>query len=396
MIRPRGMVWDIRPVLVMATAWLVWCGGAVSGLGQMDNLPPGLPSEGPAADMMPVQAAPAVSDTSLAILEFPATGPVPVAIHTVQDTVLFGDVFHLILDFSGQPVGLPEARLAAGEDWLLPSSEGKPGLLGRILGRNIDPPPDMSALPSAGERVRLVRSFRVYRTEPFRLQAGSFTSPVIQVKGRAAGTDETAIIRTPRPSGWSPLMLPGLFVFLLLVLWLARLLRGRGHHRDDLADRELPPPAWLTAAIELRDLLREGSLNQGDSRPFLDVLAGIVRRFVTGRYRIAAQEMTGREIITACAYLGHRSNQPGIFARIIDAVDHRRYSPEVCGSGWCREQTVLLYDQMARARILPRYSEVSADLRREGETAWADLERELSPGTGRLRGSSAVASGREA
>ncbi len=400
MIRPRGMAWAARPVLVLATGWLVLCAGAVSGLGQMDHLPPGIPSGGPPVGMMPVQEAPAAIDTALAILEFPAADPLPIAIHTVQDTVLFGDVFHLILDYSGQLVGLPEVRLAADEDWLLPSPEEKPGLLGRILGRilgsNVAPPPDMSALPAAGDRVRLVQSFRVYRTDPFRLQAGFFTSPVIQVKGRVAGTDETAGIRTPRSSGWSPLLVPGLFVLLLLVLWLAWLLWGRDSRREDLADRELPEPAWLTAAFELRDLLRAGSLNQGDERAFLDGLAGIVRRFVTGRYRIAAQEMTGREIITACACLGHRSTQPGIFARMIDAVDRRRYDPEVCGSAWCREQAVLLYGQMARVRILPRYSEVSTDLRYAGETAWVELERELSPGTGRLRDSGAVASGWEA
>ena len=179
-------------------------------------------------------------------------------------------------------------------------------------------------------------------------------------------------------------------------MWLAWLLWDRGSRRADLTDRDLPPPAWLTGAIELRDLLHEGSLSRGENRVFLDGLAGIARRFVAGRYRIAAQEMTGREIITACADLGHRSTQPGIFARMIDAVDHHRYNPEVSSTGWCREQTILLYDHIARVRILPRYSEVSADLRSEGETAWTDLKRELSSGPGRLRNSGAVSSGREA
>lgn len=393
MIRRRATSRIAPPILALAIGWLVWWGGAVSGLGQMDHLPPGTVAGESPAGMTPL---PVVIDTALAILEFSATDPAPTAFHTVQDTILFGDVFYLVLDYSGQPEGLQEGRLVEGGDWLVPAPEGKPGLLDRVLGRRADPRPDMSALPAVGDRVRVARSFRVYRTNPFRLQAGSFMSPVIQVVGRVAGSDETAGIRAPRPVGWSPLVVLGLVVLFFLILFLARLLWDRGRGREGPADRELPSPAWLTAAIELRDLLQEGSLNRGDSRVFLDGLAGIARRFVTGRYRIAAQEMTGREIIIACAALGHRSTQPGIFARMIDAVDHHRYNPEVSGAGWCRDQAILLYDQMGMVRILPRYSDVPADLRREGETAWADLKRELSSGPSRLRNSGAVSSGREA
>ena len=161
-------------------------------------------------------------------------------------------------------------------------------------------------------------------------------------------------------------------------------------------DRDLPPPAWLATSIELRDLLTGGSLGRGESRVFLDGLAGISRRFVAGRYRIAAQEMTGREIVTACVDLGHRSTQPGIFARMIDEVDHRRYNPEASTAGWCREQAILLYDQMAAVRIGLRFSTVPASLRREGEMAWADLKRELSSGPSRLRDTGALSSGPEA
>jgi len=384
-----------RPILALAAGWFVWCGGVVACLGQMDHLPPGTQPGGLPAGKMQAEPAQVVIDTALAILEFSATEPVPTVIYTVQDTVLFGDVFHLVLDFSGPSTGLPETHLVTGGDWLLPMHAEKPGLLDRILGRGGVALPDMSALPAAGERVRLVQSFRVFRTNPFRLQADSFMSPVIQVKGRIEGADEIAGIRTPRSSGWSPLVVLGLLVFFFLVLWLAWLLWNRGSQREELADWDLPPPAWLTASIQLRDLLKEGTLSRGESRAFLDGLAGIARRFVAGRYRIAAQEMTGREIIAACADLGHRSTQPGIFARMIDAVDHHRYNPETSGAAWCREQAILLYDQMARVRTPARYSEVPSDLRREGETAWVDLKRELSSGPSRLRDSGAFSPGRE-
>ena len=396
MIRPRGMAVAARPILALAAGLVVWCGNVVSCPGQIDPQRSGIPSGGPPAGMMQTEPAQAVIDTALAILEFSASEPAPAVIHTVQDTVLFGDVFHLILDFSGPSAAFPEARLVAGEDWLLPVPAENPGLLGRILGRGGDPLPEMSDLPAAEQRIRLVQSFRVYRTNPFRLQAGSFMSPVIQVKGRVAGTDEIAAIRTPRPGGWSPLVVLGLLVFFFLILLLGWFLWDRGNRSEELKDWDLPPPAWLSTSIELRDLLTEGSLGRGESRAFLDGLAGIARRFVAGRYRIAAQEMTGREIVTACADLGHRSTQPGIFARMIDAVDNRRYNPETSAVAWCRDQAILLYDQMAIVRIEPRFSRVPADLRREGETAWADLKRELSSGPSRLRDTGAFTSGPEA
>ncbi len=394
MIRRRCMVLGSRPIPALAVGWLVLCAWSVSCPGQVDQMPPGTPP-----GMLQSKPAPAGVETALAILEFPPSEPAPATISTVQDTVLFGDVVYLILDFAGQQdgraEGFPEALLSVENDWLVAVPAEKRGFLDRVLGRNAESVPEMSDLPDVGDQTRLVQSFRVYRTNPFRLQIGSFMSPVIQVKAGVAGTEEMVGIRTPRPGGWSPLAALGMLLSLLLVLWLAWFLWDRRRRGDDLSDRDLPPPAWLAAAIELRDLLQEGSLGQGDSRAFLDGLAGIARRFVAGRYRIAAQEMTGREIIAACSDLGHRSTQPGVFARMIDSVDRSRYNPETTGAGWCRDQAILLYDQMAAVRILPRYSEVSADLRSQGEKAWSDLKRELASGPGRLRGSNAVSSGRE-
>lgn len=398
MTRACGMALISRPVVALAVGWLAWCGGAISCLGQVDHLPPGTPPGGPHPGMMQTETAPAVIDTAMAILEFPDANPAQVAFHTVQDTVLFGDVFHLILEFDGQQVGptegFPEAVLSVGEDWLVSVPMEKPGFLDKALGRESNPLPDLSALPEIGDRNRVVLSFRVYRTNPFRIKVGSFESPVIQVRARVSETDEMVGIRTPRPGGWSPLSALGFLLGLVLVLWLAWWLWDRRHGGEELLDRDLPPPAWLAAAIELRDLLHGGLLSRGDSRAFLDGLAGITRRFVAGRYRIAAQEMTGREIIAACTGLGHRSTQPGTFARMIDSVDHHRYNPEASGAGWCRDQAILFYDQMAEVRIQPQYSVVSPDLRRQGEKAWSDLKRELASGPDRLRDSGTVSPGR--
>lgn len=379
-----GMALVRRSVVTLALGWLVG-GAVVEGFGQMPSSPPDSPPPGYPTGMMPGTPEPAVLDTALAVLEFPDPDLTPLVVHTFQDTVAFGGVFHVVLDYAQPVAALPEVRLASGEEWLPPLPAEKPGFWGRILGRNPNPQPDLSSLPERGDQVRVVHSFRVFRAAPFRLQAGSFLSPVIQVQGLVEGTDEIAGIRSPRRVGWSPLVALGLLLFLFLVLLLARWLWNRGREGMDPADRDLPLPAWLTAAVELQDLVQAGHLNRGDSRPFLDGLAGITRRFVAGRYHIPAQDMTGGEIIAACTALGYRSDPPGVFARLIDVLDRHRYDPDLSGPGWCRDQAVQIFQQISTTRIMPRFTEVPADLLRSGEYAWAGLKRELGPGNGHVR-----------
>jgi len=99
---------------------------------------------------------------------------------------------------------------------------------------------------------------------------------------------------------------------------------------------------------------------------------------MAARYRVAAQEMTGREIINACAGRGHPVSDPGAFARMIDELDHRRYNPEAATPAWCREQAIVLFEQMGKVRVLPRFTEVPAELLLEGEKAWSELKTEFS------------------
>ena len=359
-----------------ALCWgLAICSGPVwaQGGGRIPSVP---------GVVSPDSSGAAAVDTALAVLGFPTEAPIPLAIHTVQDTVLFGDVFYLVLDFPGTETQGFSNELTAGQEWLVPETVRDPGFWGRLFGRDGGPRPDLSDLPVAeGRRVSL--AFRVYRTQPFQVQAGPFISGVIQVQGRIAGTGETAAIRAPRPVGWSPAVIALLILALVVILWLARLLWDLGHRGEELENRIIPAPAWLAAGIELRDLYRKGSLDRGDSRLFLDGLAGISRKFVAGRYRIAAQEMTGREIVKACTRLGHTRSNPGSFASLIDGLDHNRYNPESSVPAWCREQASQFFQLMGQVRVLPRYTDVPADLLLEGEKAWAELRRELAEATGR-------------
>jgi hypothetical protein len=355
------------------------CCGAVLATAQ-DNRPP----TGPVPALGQTEQAPAVIDTAVAVLEFSTPEVSPAALHVFADTVLFGETVQLVVDIQGSWDQEPEWKVIEGDQWLVAEPADKPGLRDRILGSGSSPRIPTEDLP-AFDGHRVTASFRVYRNQPFRVQVGDHLGPVIQVKTRISGTGEAAAIRAPRPVGMSPLVILGLLAALVVLLLGVWVFWARGPGRDQLEDREIPPPAWLAAAVELRDLFWEGSLGRGETRPYLDGLAGIARRFVAGRYRISAQDMTGREIISACGGLGHPITNPGAFARMIDELDHRRYDPAASTPGWCREQTVQLYEQVGLVRVIPRYTEVPPEDVLEAEKAWKILAREFAGATGRGR-----------
>ena len=333
-------------------------------------------------------------DTVVAVLEISSPDSVTsdVIFHVVQDTILFGELLHLVVDHAGAP---PAFELAEGSDWLVPSEAQDPGFWGRLFGRGGSPPLAEFDLPPPPD-LRTVRSFLVYSTQPFRVRLGERLSPVVQVRNRIAGAEDTAAIRAPRPVGLSPLLILVLLAALVLVILVAWVFWARGPGREPLTDREIPPPAWLGAVTELRALFWEGALARGETRPYLDRLAGIARRFVAGRYRISAQDMTGREIIRACAALGHQTAEPGTIGRLIDEMDHRRYDPASATPAWCREQTVKFFEMVGRVRVMPRYTEVPPATILEAEEAWTALNREFAGATSRGRISQGAAGERGA
>lgn len=312
-------------------------------------------------------AVPAAPDTALALVELPEEAPTVTAWTLQPDTVTFGGSVVLV------PVALPEDSslpdLSTEADWLVPVVPESPGFLARLT----------RSAPAAAPWP----AFRVYRTDPFRLQVGSWTSPVIHVRGRAAGTDEVAGVRTPAWPGWpwgrwlALVLGTGLVVLLLVWLW------GRRRGPVVWPDREVPPSVWPDTARGLRDLLAEGSLARGDARRFLDALAGLARAYVAGRYGVAAVEMTGREIVAACRRAGHRGDEVRFLAELIDEADLRRYDPEPPAPGWCRERAAEFYRRVQATRVLPRHTPAAPDRIREAETAWTEVARELDP-TGRL------------
>lgn len=361
----------IRHPLVLALALVVQVFAAGLLSAQVDHSGPGLPA-GPA----PGAPLPAVVDTAVAVLEWTGSGLGPANVSAVGDSVVFGEMLQVVLDFPEPMEGEPSWQVAPGADWLVPVPRPEPDWWDKLRGRS-GPGADLPDSLTATEGTLSILGFRIYRTQPFRIQVGDVVSPVITVAGRVTGTSDIAAIRAPRPVGFSLPVLIAMVLALILIVMLGWFFWDRKRGGDDLADWELPVPAWLAAGIELRDLFWAGDLGRGDSRVFLDQLAGVARRFVAKRYRVAAQEMTGREIINASARLGHPISDPGAFARIIDELDLRRYNPESATAAWCREKTILLFAHMGRVRVMPRYTDVPADQLLEGEKAWAELRREF-------------------
>jgi len=250
----------------------------------------------------------------------PDSLPQPDSLIVVQDTLNFGGFLHLVLDYTNLSPEEILPRVVADGQWLA-AADREPWTKHWYDGEAV-PELDLSAMPTvAGER--MVLSFRVYRSDPFKILWQDYASSVLVVRGQTDGVDQTATIRQPRSLAWTPWRLI-LAAFILLVL--AVLLYGWWRRRQRpaaLSHWQPRDPAWLALSLGLKKLIGDNILARGHSREFLDRLASLTREYVAGRYRIAAREMTGEEIINACQRLGHDLNHPRGFAGLIKWADRK-------------------------------------------------------------------------
>jgi hypothetical protein len=348
---------DLAPVRWMATlAVAIACLAA----GRAGAALPPVGRPGPGAAVAP--------DTAMVEFLPSGAGPVPTGLRVLADTVSFGGIIDVAWDLpAGADAGAFRAPVSKGEQLVLvPAGSHPAGQDGGTAG-----------LPAAvGPRV--VARYRVYATDGLRLQWKGQVSPVVSVKGRVTDPAQTAAIRDPRSWPWFTWTL-GLFLLLAAVLagagwWLWRRLR-RGAAPVDWA---LPEPAWIVAAPAFRDLLAGRLVERGESRAFLDGLAGIARRFAATHYGIAAGEMTGPELVAACADLGYESALPRALARLIEGADLRRYDPQSPSPAWCREQATELVVRIGEARVLPRLTPVAPGRLLGAQQAWSELTAGLA------------------
>lgn len=290
-------------------------------------------------------------------------GAAPVAVHALADTVSFGGVLDVAWDLpAGADAATFRAPVSKGDQLVtVPAGAGDAGRGAAGAG-----------LPaSAGPRV--VAKYRVYATDAVRLAWKGQRTKAVVVKGRVTDPQKTAAIRDPRPWPWLTwtlaLVLLGAAALAAAAWWLWRRVR----RKPGPGDWPLPEPAWIQAALACADLLAARQVERGDQRAFLDGLAAVARRFVAAHYGIAGQEMTGPELVAACAARGHEPALPAALARLIDGADLRRYDPQAPTPEWCRAQVAEFVQRLDEARVIPRLTPVAADRLLAAQKAWAEL-----------------------
>ncbi len=333
-------------------------------------------------DMPAGQPVPVVPDTVQIGFAVPDTLPQPLNMHVVQDSLEFGGLLHLVWDYSPGQIDSPELFPASDGQWLAPYVAPDVGLVQRTLRPRREAEVDLSSLP-ATDNLRVVRSYRVYRRDPLQVQWQDQMSPVLTVVGQTAGAENTATIRAPRALTWTPWRLMALSALLLLAALAVYVLWRRRNQPAPLEHWPVPPSAWITTATSLQALLNENILARGDTRLFLDRLAFLARDYVAGRYRVAAREMTGPEIVAACKGLGHDPAHPAGFARLIDLADRERYNPTAPDAAFCREQAVQFMGRISRVRLEQQYIRVQPEKLLAAQKAWSALTADLGLGAGR-------------
>ncbi|MCR4440078.1 MAG: BatD family protein [bacterium] len=162
----------------------------------------------------------------------------------------------------------------------------------------------------------------------------------------------------------------GALALLLLaaaVLAFIRYRKGKGL----LPRREKPPrPAHEVALEELDALVGSGLLERGETKQFYSALSEIVRRYIEGRFYVAALEMTTGEVLQAMAEAAVGSAERELLRELLelsDLVKFAKYLPSVQEN----ERAVqLAYDFVQRTKL------VVAEVAAEAE-AMANQEVEL-------------------
>jgi len=294
-------------------------------------------------------------DTAILVLDVSTDLPAPVLRSAGPDSVLFGGEIAVLCDF---PAGVGRAALdslVSRVPWAEP------------LGVEVS-----AAGPDEG--VAATVTLRLSRAGPYRLAwgDGSPSAQIFHVTGRLGPDDPPAPLRDPRRLGWYWWRLLLVLLAAAVLLALIRRLRGRDE-ADAVCSDPLPPPAWMPAAVALCDLADGGRDARGEGRVFLDELGLIYRRYLAGRFRIGAVEMTPEEIARTLA--SHRYPER-VHARardILSRCDLLRFSPGEVPVSVCREQLRDVFTEVAQTRVQARYSPVPPDLELAAGRSWNRL-----------------------
>jgi hypothetical protein len=313
-----------------------------------------------AAFIVPMSAS-ADDDPPIARITWPDGQLPPARVHVTPPTIRFGEIMTLVVEAESGFVLPPAEELAVDVDWLVLDLQASPR--------------GMPDLPEAAGP-RMVLPMRVYHLGPWRLAWGdSDAGDTLMVEGRLTSSQEIMPVRDPRAIGGLPRWLPwilALAAVAVIMLLLSRRLR-RGRFRPTTAGRPLPPPAWLSAALDLRDLDRSSEGRQQAGRLFLDRLAHILRLYIQRRYHLPALEMTAKEIRKAAVAAGWPAGPLAGFCELLGDCDHLRYAPDAVSALACREGFITALDLIEDVRIVPVWSPVAPGTLAEAAAAWREL-----------------------
>lgn len=292
--------------------------------------------------------------------------PVPVSLTTTPTVVRLGEVVAVILEGSPQTVWPAAEAVQVDVDWL------EPVPVAAELVQSLEP----VAVLDAGDRPQLITAWRVYRLGPWRAAwADGPAGEVLQVAGRLDAQAPIQPVRDPRAAGGLPRWLPWLLLAALLMgcgFWLWRRWRGRASP-PAAADQPLPAPAWLQAALDLSDLDHSVAGAPAAGRDFLDRLAGILRRYLQGRFHLPAVEMTAAELAPAARRAGWPADQLEGFLQVLATCDRLRYAPPEVSARHCRDCFGQALECIERVRVEPVWSPVPPSQLAAASHAWQDL-----------------------
>jgi hypothetical protein len=385
-------------VLLCGLCWLATCdlaAGPSAGAARAQAIGPGPGGAGSLVPRSSMQAAPPMSrvaptvppDTVLAQLSGPEGWPEPTAIHVWPDTVAFGEPVWLVLDFPAGAGKLAPDSLTCSADWWVwadrAATHGRRGPLGWLsklaaVWHRRSQLPRRASIPGIPEGLRLSRQARVLHAGAYRVAWGpqhGAVSPLGTVTSRLDGGQKAAPIRPPLPLGWSWSVLFAALLALLALIGLLWRLWRRGRRPGMLpADVEIPPPAYLQTARDLWRLHQDELPAKGQGRLFLDRLAGIVRAYVSARYRVRAAEMTAGEVACALTAAGHGRAVIETITRLLQSCDDQRYGPGSVGQEFCRGKMVDCVRLLQEVRIEARFAPVPARLAIDGGLCWSHLQ----------------------
>jgi hypothetical protein len=348
----------VRAAGLVLAAVAAWLGGAAATAAQT-----GLPV---------APTAPAPPDTATLTLASTQDVPAPVLRVVGPDSVLFGGEIDVRCVF-------PAAAGVVALDSLVCRVPWAELIRVETAGEGTD----------GGSEVAL--GLRLSRAGPYVLAwaDGPPVGEVRHVTGRLGPDDRPSPLREPRRLGWYGWRLLLAALAAAALLWLGWRLRRRRGTEADSGD-PLPPPAWMPAAIALRDLADGGLDARGEGRAFLHALDLVYRRYLAGRYHIGAVEMTPDEVAAALAQRRYAPEIPARAVAILRRCDILRFSPGEVPRADCRELLAAVIEAVARTRVAVLYTPVPPDLEIAARSSWQRLLEIAPPAEPALQGGGRV------